>query len=172
MILICRVGLTEQPGTETADNACVRVSADTIATYSPGGSRALFGMILRVYSYLYHLVLCLFLIGISVVAITSSNTLKLAMLPWTGADLTTWLFWGSLAGLLSIVLAITGVFRFLFPIWAAAVLFYMARGYLFQPYTFSGDGEFSFAMWMIAGALLAFLASLTLLRAPRSRRAA
>jgi hypothetical protein len=117
-------------------------------------------------------VLCLFLIGISVVAMTSSNTLKLEMLPWTGADLTTWLFWGSLAGLLSIVLAITGLFRFLFPIWAAAVLFYMARGYLFRGYSFSDKGEFYFALWMIGGALLAFLASLTLLRAGRRRRAA
>jgi hypothetical protein len=131
----------------------------------------LFAMILRVYSYLYHLVLCLFLIGISVVAMSSSNTLKMTMLPWSGTDLTTWLFWGSLTGILSIVLAVTGVFRFLFPIWAAAVLFYMARGYLFRPYTFSGKSEFTFALWMIGGALLAFLASLTLLRAGRTRRA-
>ena len=128
-------------------------------------------MRLRAYSYLYHLVLCLFLIGISVVAMSSSNTLKMTMLPWSGADLTTWLLWGSLVGLLSIVLAITGVFRFLFPIWAAAVLFYMARGYLFQSYTFSDKSEFHFALWLIGGALLAFLASLTLLRAGRPRRA-
>jgi hypothetical protein len=129
-------------------------------------------MILRVYSYLYHLVLCLFLIGISVVAMTSSNVLSLPMLPWKGADLTTWLFWGSLAGLLSIVLAVTGIFRFLFPIWAAAVLFYMVRGYLVLPYTFSGKTDFYSTLWMIGGAFLAFLASLTLLRAGRPRRAA
>jgi hypothetical protein len=128
-------------------------------------------MILRAYSYLYHLVLCLFLIGISVVAMTSSNVLSLPMLPWKGADLTTWLFWGSLAGLLSIVLAVTGIFRFLFPIWAAAVLFYMVRGYLVLPYTFAGETEFYSTLWMIGGAFLAFLASLTLLRASRPRRA-
>ncbi len=44
-------------------------------------------MILRVYSYLYHLVLCLFLMGVASLAISSPSKLNLAMLPWTGSDL-------------------------------------------------------------------------------------
>ena len=65
------------------------------------------------------------------------------MLPWSGSDLATWLLWGSLAGILSIILAITGVFRFLFPIWALAVLVMMVQGFLLKPYTFEGKPDFS-----------------------------
>jgi hypothetical protein len=128
-------------------------------------------MILRVYSYLYHLVLCLFLLGLSLVAVSTSNTLKLTMLPWTGAELTTWLLWGSLAGLISLILAITGTFRFLFPIWTLTVFVLMVRGYLLKGYTFENKAAFYSVLWLIAGALLAFLASLTLLSVRRTRRA-
>jgi hypothetical protein len=131
----------------------------------------LFAMILRVYSYLYHLVLCLFLLGISVVAMSTSNTLKLSMLPWTGAELTTWLLWGSLAGLISIILAVTGTFRFLFPLWTLIVFVLMFRGFILRPYTFEGKLAFYNVMWILGGAFVAFLASLTLLRGVRTRRA-
>ena len=131
----------------------------------------MFALILRVYSYLYHLVLCLFLLGLAVVAMNSSSTLSLEMLPWSGSDLVSWLLWGSLAGILSIILAITGTFRFLFAIWALTVLIMMVRGFLLKPYTFEGKPDFVSVLWLMGGALLAFLASLTLFRARRSRRA-
>ena len=131
----------------------------------------MFALILRVYSYLYHLVLCLFLLGLAVVAMNSSSTLHLEMLPWSGSDLVSWLLWGSMAGILSIVLAITGIFRFLFPLWALTVLVMMVRGFLLKSYTFEGKPDFVNVLWLIGGAVLAFLASLTLLRARRSRRA-
>lgn len=131
----------------------------------------MFALILRVYSYLYHLILSLFLIGLAIVAMNSSSTLSLEMLPWSGSSLTSWLLWGGLAGILSIVLAVTGVFRFLFPVWALVVLVMMVRGFIIKPYTFEGKPDFVSVLWLIAGALLAFVASLTLLRARRSRRA-
>jgi hypothetical protein len=127
-------------------------------------------MILRVYSYLYHLVLCLFLLGLSIVAMSSTTVLKMPMLPWSGTELLSWLLWGSILGLVSIALAVTGVFRFLFPLWALAVLILMVQGYLLKPYTFAGQTDFITTLWMIGGALVAFLASLTLLGFRRSRR--
>jgi len=75
-----------------------------------------------------------------------------------------------MAGILSIVLAITGIFRFLFPLWALTVLVMMVRGFLLKSYTFEGKPDFVSVLWLIGGAVLAFLASLTLLRARRSRR--
>jgi hypothetical protein len=125
----------------------------------------------RLYSYVYHLLLALFLLGVAVIAMTSSNTLRLPMLPWTGPELTQWLLWGSIAGLLSIVLAVTGIFRYLFPIWALIVLVIMVRGFLGARYPFPGPDAFRSALWLIAGAALAFLASLTLFRFRRVRRA-
>ena len=131
----------------------------------------MFAMILRVYSYLYHLILCLFLLGLSIVAMSSSTVLKMPMLPWSGSELMSWLTWGSLFGLISIALAVTGIFRFLFPLWTLAVLVLMFRGYFVKSYTFDGKSEFYITLWLVGGALLAFLASLTLLGLRRSRRA-
>jgi hypothetical protein len=125
---------------------------------------------LRLYSYLYHLALALFLLGLSIVALLSSNVLKIPILPWSGSELTQWLFWGSLAGLLSIVLAVTGIFRYLFPLWALVVLVLLIRGYILQPIPFAGENDFRNALLLIFGALLAFLASLTLFTI-RPRRA-
>jgi hypothetical protein len=130
----------------------------------------LLGKMLRLYSYLYHLALALFLLGISSIAMMSSSTLRIPILPWTGGMLNFWLFWGSIAALVSIVLAVTGIFRYLFPLWALAVLVLMVRGYILQPAPFSGREDFQQAMLLTFGALLAFIASLTLF-AIRPRRA-
>jgi hypothetical protein len=123
-----------------------------------------------VYSYLYHFVLCLFLLGVAIIAMMSTGTLQFEVLPWKGDDLVQWLVWGSLAGILSIVLAVTGIFRYLFPIWALLVLVMLIRGYLLQPYAFAGREPFYQTLWLIGGALVAFLASLTLFRRTKKRR--
>jgi len=126
---------------------------------------AVLSAVLRIYSYLYHGLLALLLLAISGVAIGSNtHTLKLEMLPWKGPELSHWLFFGSLAGLITLLLAITGIFRYLFPVWALVVLLMMARGFLLQPYSFSGKDQFYAVLWLIAGAVGAFLASLTLLK--------
>jgi hypothetical protein len=130
----------------------------------------LIAKILRGYSYLFHLVLCLFLLAMTIVAMSSTATFSLEILPWKGDELTQWLLWGSIAGLISIVLAVTGIFRFLFPVWALVVLVMMIRGYLLQPYSFGGTDPFYKALGFIGAALLAFLASLTLFRSTRRRR--
>ena len=129
----------------------------------------LMAIILRLYSYLYHLVLALFLLGISAIALTSHSSLNLGMFPWTGETLTRYLFYGSLLGLVSLLLAITGVFRYLFPVWALVVLVLMVRGFLLAGYQFSGKDEFNRVLFLIAGALLAFFGSLTLFRAKKRR---
>ena len=128
-------------------------------------------MILRVYSYLYHLVLCLFLLGLSIVAMSSTTILKMPMLPWSGSELLSWLLCGSILGLVSIALAVTGIFRFLFPLWALAVLVLMVAGLPAQAVHVRRARPTSIiTLWLIGGALVAFLASLTLLGFRRSRR--
>jgi hypothetical protein len=129
--------------------------------------------LLRLYSYLYHLILCLFLLAISSIAVLShSGTLRLEMLPWKGDELIYWVFLGSLAGLACLVLAITGIFRYLFPFWALLIVVLMVRGFLLGGYTFSGRDEFNWILGLIAGAILAFLASLTLFTSSARRKRA
>ncbi len=121
--------------------------------------------LLRLYSYLYHLILCLFLLGISGLAkLSDTHTFSLAALPWKGDELTAWVFYGSLVGLISLVLAVLGIFRYLFPIWTLVVAIMMVRGFIIQSYTFAGPSEFYAVLALIAGAFGAFLSSLTLFK--------
>lgn len=130
------------------------------------------GVLLRIYSYLYHLGLALFLFGVSLVAILSSGgALNLEMLPWKGKQLACWLLGTALAGLLSILLAWMGKLRFLFTLYALAVFGMMFRGYFLTGYSFSGKDEFQMAALLTAGALMAIFGAFSqLLKKPRKRR--
>ena len=129
------------------------------------------GRMLRLYSYLFHAGIALFLLGLALVALLSSNTLRIPFLPWSGGSLTQWLLWGGITGLLSIVLAVTGIFRYLFPLWAFGVLAVLVRGYILTPLPFDGRSDALQALYLLIAALIAFLASLTLLTLRRTRRA-
>ena len=121
--------------------------------------------LLRVYSYLYHAVLSVFLIGIgSLAKLSNSTTFKLDVLPWKGQELASYVLYGGIAGLLSVLLAVTGWFRFLLPIWAAVVVWYMVQGFLLRGYTYSGPDEFYWVLALIAGAVVAFLSALTVFK--------
>ncbi len=129
------------------------------------------GAILRVFTYLYHLILGLLLTALGSLTLASGvHNLRLTMLPWTGSQLTWWVFWMGVVGLLATILAITGVFRYLFPLWCLFVVIMMIRGYFFTgPYVFSSRGQFYNIVWLTAGAIVAFVTSLTLLRPARAR---
>ncbi|MFL6463430.1 MAG: hypothetical protein ACJ73N_03355 [Bryobacteraceae bacterium] len=75
----------------------------------------------------------------------------------------------AVAGLLSTVLAMTRILRFLFPVWAALVLYWLFRGFLFSSYSFPNAGAFKNALWLILGALLALVGALWTLRPRRGR---
>lgn len=122
--------------------------------------------LLRVFAYCFHLALALFLTGLSIVAISTGKALALGMLPWEGAPLTRWTLALGLLGIICVVLAVIGVARWLFPFWTLFALIMIVRGYFLSSYSFSGD--FKFAVWLAVGALVAFLASLSLFR-PRKR---
>ena len=126
--------------------------------------RKAIGLLFRLYAYLYHLILCLFLLGIGVVAYSGGKALNLGMLPWEGDRLTESLIGLGIIGLICIFGAITGWFRWLFPLWTLVVFVMMVRGFFLTPYTFSSDDEFKQAVCLTLGAFVAFLASLTLLR--------
>ena len=125
-------------------------------------------LILRLFSYLYHGLLSLGLLALGLVAFMSdTNNLRLEMLPWSGRELNCWLAGMGVTGLLSVLLAVTGKLRLLFPLWAFFALIMMVRGYLLQPYTFDGEEHFYRVLAFIGGAVISFLASLTLFRAKR-----
>ena len=121
------------------------------------------GWLLRVFAYIFHTLLSLALVAVGGVAILSGGgTLKIEMLPWQGPMLATWMVCLGTIGLLSVAIAVLGRFRILFTLWAFVALVLLVRGVFFAAgVTFSGPEDFHDALWMLAGALLAFLGSLT-----------
>ena len=109
-------------------------------------------------SYVFHGLLCLILFAVSSVAFVSGAQLHLDMLPWTGSTLLYALLFGSLAGLVTLVLAIKGTWRPLFFLWSLAVVVLLLKGYLFSGYRFS-PSEFGPVMLVIVGSWIALLGS-------------
>jgi hypothetical protein len=110
-------------------------------------------------SYVFHGLLCLILLAVSGIAIAGGGqTLHLGMLPWTGSTLLYALFFGSLAGLVTMVLAIKGTWRPLFFLWSLVVAVLLLKGYIFSGYRFS-PGEFGLVVLLIVGSWIALLGS-------------
>jgi LPXTG-motif cell wall-anchored protein len=127
------------------------------------------GFLLRFYSYLFHLLLCLFLLGIALMASSSHQPLNLGMFPFAPEHMVRTIFILALAGLTTTILAITRVFKFLFPVWALLVFYWLFRGLFFSSYNFPSTGTFKSALWLLLGAFLASIGALWTLRTRRGR---
>ena len=129
------------------------------------------GLILRIYSYIYHFILGLFLAALGALALASGmHNLNLGMLPWKGQELTYWTLGLGLAAIVCVILAVTGWFRWLFPLWCLFVVIMMIKGFFLTPtYVFAGSGSFKGAIWLTIGAIGAFLSSLMLYKPRRDR---
>ena len=126
--------------------------------------------VVRVFSYLFHGLLTLFLLAISALALSSGEALHLEMLPWHGQSLSYWLLFSALAGLASLILAIRRTWRLMFLLWSLAVLVMMVRGFFLGPYEFAGRPEFYRALYLSAGALIAVLGAWFQLLRPAPHR--
>jgi hypothetical protein len=120
--------------------------------------------LLRVFCYLFHTILSLAVLGVGVVAVHSNvKDMRLEALPWQGVELNHWLIALGIIGLLSVILAITGKFHFLLPLWSIAVLAMLVRGVFFSSrFTFSGREDFHNWLLLIGGAALAMIGSFTM----------
>ena len=127
--------------------------------------------IVKIFSYLFHLVLALFLMAVSIVSLSSAMAVKLDMFPWQSSRLAVWLLVLNLVEVTSILLALTGKVRVLFLLWSLAVLVGMVRGFFLGPYNFTGPVSFSGAIYLTLAAILASIGAwLQFRRAPAQRR--
>lgn len=118
--------------------------------------------ILRIFGYLYHLVLGLFLLVIAGLTLFSESlTLRLEMLPWGEPVLSYVVFFGTLAGLISLVLAMKGKILLLYRLWTLVVFVLMVYGYFFTRYGFHSPSHFWSIVLLTLGALAAILGSWT-----------
>jgi len=122
--------------------------------------------LLRVFCYLFHTLISAALLALGLVGLASdAQHMKVDMLPWQGAELAHWLIGLGAAGLLSVLLAVTGKVRFLLPLWSIYVLAMLIKGvFLTAAVSFDGRDDFHNWLLLICGAVLALMGSFTLLR--------
>jgi hypothetical protein len=127
-----------------------------------------FGLLLRFYSYLFHLAASFFFLALGFVSAVSSSPLHLDAIGLPPEKALLGVFALGLVGLVSTLLALTGTFRLLFPAWAAVVLWLMIKGFFLSPMAFSGPADFRWAILLTLAAVGAFFGALWTLK-PRSR---
>lgn len=121
------------------------------------------------FSYLFHFLLALLLLGFAGIALASSpGSLHLEMLPWSGPALLYVLLGGALFDFLSVALAVTGRVRFLILLWSLAVAVFLTKAYVFSGYRF-GPGEWRRTVYLIAAAWVALAGAWFQLRARADR---
>ena len=114
------------------------------------------GVIMRAYSYLFHLLLALLLIALALVELSDGvHNLNLRMMPWKGATLTYALLAMGVVGSLATILAFKGLLRLVFFLWALFVAGFMIKGYIFSAYIFAGAADFWRTMAFIFAGLVA-----------------
>lgn len=122
------------------------------------------GLLLRIFSFAFHLFLGVVMAAIGFVALVSGqHTLQMGFLPWQGPALTYWLLGGGIASVVITLLAIRGIAPILFVFWSLAVVIMLLRGYFFSAYNF-GAGSVSNALYLTAGSLLALAGSAAQMR--------
>ena len=127
------------------------------------------GFLLRLYSYIFHLLLSVFLLGVASISVASHQTLNMRMLPFTQDAMVRDVSILGAIGFFATVLAVTNVFRYLFPLWAAVVAYLIIRGFFFSPYVFPNAAMFRAALWLALAALIALWGALWVLKTRRRR---
>jgi hypothetical protein len=127
------------------------------------------GILLRLFSYAFHLALSAFLLGVAVLAAWNHQPLALGLLPFSEDQTVSHVALLGAVGLLSTLLALFRVFRYLFPLWAGWALYLMVNVLVFNPYRFAGPEEFRVGLWLMVAAAVAFLGALGVLKSRRRR---
>ena len=127
------------------------------------------GILFRLFSYVFHLVLSAFLLGTAAIAASSHQSLSLKMLPFDDEHMVSRVAILGAVGLFCTLLALLRVFRYLFPLWAALVLYLMVTGLFFSSYTFEGVAGLKSGLSLVLGALCAFIGAAWVLKPRRGR---
>lgn len=119
---------------------------------------AVIAAILRFLSYLYHGLLSLVLLALGTVLTVANagNSVRLEMLPWTGSTAVWAVLLGGIFGLLTVILAIKGMLRPLFFLWALLVTIFLVKGYFLSGYHFT-PSEFKTVAYTVVGSFIALI---------------
>ncbi len=127
--------------------------------------------LLRIYSYLFGAALALFALAISALSLRSGGELNLGFLPWTGKPLSYWLLGLALAGLITLLLAMSGTMRVLFFLWNFGIFVLLFKGMFVSLYRFTGGAvSFKAGVGLTVGMLLGAIGSFPWPRKPEPVR--
>ena len=127
--------------------------------------------LLRIFSYLFGAALALFVLAISALSLRSGGELNLGFLPWTGQPLSYWLLGLALAGLITLLLAMSGTMRWLFFLWNLGIFVLLFKGMFLSLYRFTGGAVcFMAGVGLTVGMLLGAIGSFPWPRKPEPVR--
>ena len=115
---------------------------------------------LRVYSYIFETILCVMGLLLCGFGLAVKVPLHVAWLPWSSEHLLAWVLSLSLVGLIAVALAAKGNSRAVLVLFSAAVTYILLRGlFLNTQYQFSGPTDARNSLWLVLGAVVAFIGS-------------
>jgi uncharacterized membrane protein len=91
------------------------------------------------------------------------------MLPFDDEHVLTGTYIIGVLGITVVLLALFRVAKFLYPLWAAATLYFLVKGYFFSSYVFHGINDLRATLWFLLAVLLAFIGAVWTLKPRRGR---
>jgi hypothetical protein len=126
------------------------------------------GFLLRLYSYLFHLAISFFFLFLGAVSFVYSAPLHLDAIGLSDRNALFGVLVLGIVGLVSTLLALTGTFRLLFPLWAAFVVWLLIKGFFLSTMKFSGPAGFGWAAIWTLGGIAALIGAVWTLRRRRA----
>ena len=112
--------------------------------------------LLRVYSFVFHLMLSTFLLGLTALDYRSHQTINLNILPFVDEVLLRDTLLLAMAGVFCTLLALSRRFKFIFVLWTALVFWLMLKWFFLGDYIFDDAHQSRGAAWLTLGAAGAF----------------
>jgi len=119
---------------------------------------------LRVYSFVFHLTLNSFLVGLALMDYHSQQFLNLDILPFPSENLVRDTVILGTAGIACTLLALTRSFKFVFVFWTALAVWLMLKWFFLGDYVFDDAHQARGAVWLTFGGLGAFFGAAWSLR--------
>ncbi len=123
-----------------------------------------FAFLLRIYSFLFHLTLSVFLVGLAVMDYRSQQFINLDILPFANDVIVRDSVMLGTAGIICTFMALSRRFRFIFVFWTALAVWLMLKWFFLGGYIFDNAHQAKGALWLTWGAVGAFFGAAWSLR--------
>ncbi len=122
-------------------------------------------LLLRLFSFIFHLPLALFLFALGVFGVLDSAwRMSIDFLPWSGKTLVYALLGIGLLGLVSIYMAARGKMKFIFALYSLLAFVLIVNAVFFSTHRYPDVASFRWAVGFAAGGFGAFMGALVHLR--------